>query len=99
MTNVVLDQRTGTNIRGRWQRRKWQRTVSFERRNRAQQAARVRMSRSVKNLLAAALLQQPSMPHHSHAIRHFSNHGEIVRDEQHGQPKLLLQIAQQLQYL
>ena len=57
------------------------------------------MSRSVKNLLTAALLQQPSMPHHGHTVSYFGNDGEIVRDEQHCQPELLLQIAQQLQHL
>ena len=78
------------------ERRQRLRAVRIQCGNRAQQATRVRMSRSVKNLLTAALFQQPSVPHDRHAICNFSNNGEVVRDEEHCQPELLLQIAQQI---
>ena len=50
-------------------------------------------------MLTAALFQQPPMPHHCNAVSYFGNNSKVMRDEQHCEIELLLQIAQQLEHL
>ena len=53
----------------------------------------------VKYLALRAQLNQVARIHHSHAVCHLRNHGQVVGDEEHGQAKLSPQFGQQFEDL
>src|SRR6266545_3718532 len=64
-----------------------------------QEPSRVLVRRFAEDLAYRPLFDQPALVHHRHAVGHFGHDAEVVRNEQHGQVELLLQIAQQLEDL
>jgi len=52
-----------------------------------------------KDLVGCAYFHQASQVHHRHAITDVPNHGQIVGNEQQGQPQLLSEFAQQIDHL
>ncbi len=60
-----------------------------------QKAAGVGMCRRTKDFMPCAELDYAAGIHHGHAVGDLRNHGEIVRDEEHGQAKLGAQFCEQ----
>ena len=68
-------------------------------RHRGEQRRGVRMLGGVNSSSVVGQLDHPADVHHGHAVADVPDHAQIVRDEQIGQPKLRLQIQQQVQDL
>ena len=64
-----------------------------------QQRAGVRMARVVEGRARAGQFRHPAAIEHQHAVGDLGDHAEIVGDEQDGEPRLALQVAQQRQDL
>ncbi len=60
------------------------------------QFLRVRMLRSVANLIGGAGFNDFALIHHGNAVAHFSHHGQIVTDKEIGQAALALEPLQKL---
>lgn len=57
------------------------------------------MRGSKKNIRARTLLYQKPVPHHRDAISHLGHNRQIVRNEEHSQPKAFTKIGEQFQNL
>ena len=57
------------------------------------------MLRSVEDLLARTDLDDPPQIHHRDAVADMADHREIMRDEQIGEPELVLQVFEQVDHL
>jgi len=57
------------------------------------------MERAHKNLLGIGFLDYLAQIHYSYAIGYVFNDGEVVRDEQIREAKLLLKVTEKVQYL
>ena len=57
------------------------------------------MRRRAEHLRRLALLDDAPLPHHGHAIGDPLDHGEVVRDEEVGDPACALQREQQVEHL
>ena len=64
-----------------------------------EQALRVGMSGLVKDVALGSEFDQIAGVHHGDAVGHLRNHGEIVGDEEHGEPELRAQFAKQVENL
>jgi tripartite-type tricarboxylate transporter receptor subunit TctC len=65
---------------------------------RGDQRLRIGLSRRSENLLHAALLDDSTILHDDHMIGQGAHHGQIVADEQIGQPVCKLEVSQQLDH-
>ena len=63
------------------------------------QRPRVRVRRGAEHVGGRALLDDPARVHDGEPVADLDQHGEIVRDEQHGESELVLELLQQLQDL
>jgi len=52
-----------------------------------------------EQLFDGRLFHDPAQVHHQYAMTQMSHHGEVVRDEDHGQSLLALQLREQVQDL
>jgi hypothetical protein len=52
--------------------------------------------RRTEQLLGLADLHDPAEVHHGDPVAHVADHGQVVRDEDVGEPQLLLQLGQQV---
>jgi molybdopterin converting factor small subunit len=64
-----------------------------------QQAARVRMSRGVKDFLFGTQLDDASGIHHGYAVGDLRDHRQIVGDEKHGKAELGTEVGEQSENL
>ena len=64
-----------------------------------QQRARVRVARRAEQRRLRRLLDHLAEVHHQHLVGDQLDHGEVVRDENVGDPGLVLQVHQQVQHL
>ena len=67
--------------------------------NRRQQAAGIGVLRRLEDLLARADLDDLAHVHHRHAVADLFHHRHVMRDEEVGQPLVLLQAQQQIKDL
>ncbi len=59
----------------------------------------VGMGGTGEDLVTETPLDHPPHVHHRHPFAHVSHHGQVVSDERVGQPQLVLQFDQQVDYL
>src|SRR5260370_22976025 len=64
-----------------------------------QESAGVRVRRSEKYLAPLPEFHKTSGIHHRHAVGNLRDHGEIMRDEQHGQSKFGAQLREKIENL
>ena len=57
----------------------------------------VLLLRMQEHLVGGVVLYKLAMLHHDHVVGDLTHHGEIVRDEQVGEPLLGLQVVEQMQ--
>ncbi len=72
------------------------RPLGIGHRHRLQQRLRVRMERMRVELVAWCALDDPAEVHHRDLVRDVLDDGEVVRDEEVGQPEVALQVGQQV---
>ena len=73
--------------------------VRIHRRHRGEQRSGVWMVRLAEHGIGWADLGDLAEIHHHHAVRHEADHVEVVRDEDVGQPELVLEVEQQVEHL
>ena len=68
-------------------------------RDRLQQLLGIQGLGVVENLLPRPLLHHPAVVHHDNVVTEMSNRCQVVRDEEHGEMQLLLQVAEHVEDL
>ena len=68
-------------------------------RDRPQQLLGIQGLGVVENLLPRPLLHHPAVVHHDNVVTEMSNRCQVVRDEEHGEMQLLLQVAEHVEDL
>ena len=68
-------------------------------RDRRQQALRVRLARIAVDVVGIRDLDDLALVHHHHLVGDVLHDGQVVRDEDVGEPELGLQVLQQVQHL
>ena len=63
------------------------------------QRAGVGMQRRPEHCIARPVLDRPAKIHHDHLVGDVPDHREVVRDEEIGEPELLLQLQKEVQDL
>ena len=80
-------------------RLQWLSAVGLQIGHGMEQALRVRMRGLLKNVVLGSEFDQIARIHHGDAVGDLRDDGEIVRDEEHGEPELRAQFAKQVENL
>jgi hypothetical protein len=73
--------------------------VQARTRHGGQQGARVRVLRRTQHFIDRSLLDDTAQVHHRHGVRQMIDDGEVVGDEQVGEPEIGLQVGEQIENL
>jgi len=69
--------------------------IRLQRRNGVEQSASIRMCRGLEYVALRSQLYQVAGIHYGHAVRDLRDHGQIMRNKEHGQAKFGPQFGQQ----
>jgi hypothetical protein len=73
--------------------------IGFQVRHGVKKAASVRMCRETEDFIPGAEFDHASGIHYGHASGNLRDHGEVVRDEEHGQAELGAKFTEQIEDL
>jgi hypothetical protein len=73
--------------------------IGVDARDRAEQAAGIRMRGPVEDVVGVAALDDPAVAQHHHVLREARHDAQVVGDQQHGHAPLVGEVAEQLEHL